>query len=169
MTVALVAAGRIGITARAMTDADLPFTAALYASTREQELARTNWPDDERRRFLDQQHAAQHHHYSTHYPGIDMLILEQGGAAIGRLYLVEWPDEYRVVDIAVAAPARGRGIGRAVIEDVQRAAEARGKGVSIHVEKQNPARRLYERLGFVLAEDKGLYDLLKWRAAAGDQ
>jgi ribosomal protein S18 acetylase RimI-like enzyme len=33
-----------------------------------------------------------------------------------------------------------------------------GKVVSIHVEIYNPARRLYDRLGFVqVGEDKGIY------------
>jgi hypothetical protein len=37
--------------------------------------------------------------------------------------------------------------------------------VSIHVEKFNPAMRLYRRLGFLTEEDKGVYDLMRWRAA----
>jgi hypothetical protein len=37
--------------------------------------------------------------------------------------------------------------------------------VSIHVEKLNPAMRLYRRLGFVTEEDKGVYDLMRWTAA----
>ena len=41
---------------------------------------------------------------------------------------------------------------------------ATGRAVSIHVEKQNPAMRLYKRLGFETIEDKGVYDLLEWRA-----
>jgi hypothetical protein len=34
--------------------------------------------------------------------------------------------------------------------------------LSIHVETFNPAKRLYERLGFVVAEDKGVYQLMTW-------
>ena len=43
--------------------------------------------------------------------------------------------------------------------------------MSIHVEKFNPAMRLYRRLGFVTEEDKGVYDLMRWRrtAASGHQ
>ncbi len=44
-------------------------------------------------------------------------------------------------------------------------AAAADKDVSIHVEKYNPAMRLYRRLGFVTEEDKGVYDLMRWRAA----
>jgi ribosomal protein S18 acetylase RimI-like enzyme len=44
-------------------------------------------------------------------------------------------------------------------------AAAAGKAVTIHVEKNNPAMRLYRRLGFRTEEDKGVYDLMRWTAA----
>ena len=40
-------------------------------------------------------------------------------------------------------------------------ADAAGKRVTIHVEPLNPARRLYDRLGFAVAEDQGVYVLLE--------
>ena len=42
---------------------------------------------------------------------------------------------------------------------------AAGKALSIHVEKFNPALRLYERLGFSVKEDKGVYLLMEWRGS----
>ena len=49
---------------------------------------------------------------------------------------------------------------------MQRRAAAGGKSVTIHVERMNPALRLYERLGFRLVEDKGVYLFLSWGADA---
>ena len=145
-----------------MNDADLPFVAALYASTRAEELALTGWPEAQQQLFLDQQHRAQDHHYRTYYPEMEWLILEKEGAAIGRLYLSEWESEFRVVDISLLPDHRGGGVGGAVFADVQAVATAAGKGVSTHVEKANPARRLYLRLGFSVVADKGVYELLEW-------
>ena len=159
----LNAAARLGVTARPMTDDDLPFVAALYASTRAEELAPLPWPDENKRAFLEQQHRAQHAHYRAHYADADWLILEREGHPIGRLYLDEWREQLRVIDISLAAEARGEGIGGAILADIIAAAGTAGKGVSIHVEKTNPARHLYERLGFELVEDKGVYDLMAWR------
>jgi ribosomal protein S18 acetylase RimI-like enzyme len=51
------------------------------------------------------------------------------------------------------------------MQDLIDEADAAGKAVSIHVEKNNPARRLYERLGFVVAGEQGVYDRLEWRPA----
>lgn len=148
-----------------MTDADLAFVAGLYASTRYQELAVTGWPPEQQHAFLLQQHGAQHAHYRANYPGAEWLIVERGGVPVGRLYRVSWPREIRIIDISLLPGARGVGIGTSILTAIQAEAKEGGKAVSIHVEKNNPARSLYDRLGFTVAEDKGVYDLMEWRAA----
>ncbi len=35
--------------------------------------------------------------------------------------------------------------------------------LSIHVEHDNPARRLYDRLGFQHVDTNGVYHLMEWR------
>jgi ribosomal protein S18 acetylase RimI-like enzyme len=42
-------------------------------------------------------------------------------------------------------------------------AGAAGKAVRIHVERNNPAMRLYERLGFQPVEEHGIYWLMEWK------
>jgi GNAT superfamily N-acetyltransferase len=157
----LRAAAPLGLVYRAFEPADYDFIEALYLSTRAEELALSGWPEAERSAFLAQQHRAQHHHYQTYYPNAERLILMKDGAAIGRLYIDAWTQELRIVDISLMPPARGQGIGEAILRDVIEWASTAGKGVSIHVEKINPAKRLYQRLGFVVVEDKGVYDLME--------
>ena len=165
----LRAAAAFGLSFRPATEDDLPFFAALYASTREEEMAQSGWPPELQRAFLQQQHEAQHAHYANVYAEAERLVVLHGGEAIGRLYLSEWPSQIRIVDISLVPDARGRGLGDALLRDLQADAASRGKGVSIHVEKFNPARNLYVRLGFELVEDKGIYDLMMWRPDAGPQ
>jgi GNAT superfamily N-acetyltransferase len=50
-----------------------------------------------------------------------------------------------LVYVAVNAAMRGRGIGANII---QAAIKHAGGDVALHVEYDNPAKRLYERLGF---------------------
>ena len=38
-----------------------------------------------------------------------------------------------------------------------------GKRVSIHVEQNNPARNLYDRLGFEEAGSFGMHTLMEWK------
>jgi ribosomal protein S18 acetylase RimI-like enzyme len=155
------AAAEFGIAYRPFTQGDLPFVAELYASTRRWEVALAGWPLETQEAFLAQQHEAQHQHYSAHYEGIERLVVECGGEAIGRLYLHEGEQDLRIVDISLVASCRARGIGGAILRDVMADAHGRGKSASIHVEKNNPARRLYLRLGFVEAADRGVYDFLQ--------
>jgi ribosomal protein S18 acetylase RimI-like enzyme len=56
-----------------------------------------------------------------------------------------------------------RGIGTKLLRELQDEAHTAGKVLTIHVEKFNPALRLYQRLGFQQIEDKGVYLLLEWK------
>lgn len=155
-------AASFGITFREMTADDMPFLAEVYRSTREEEMARAGWDEDEKQAFISMQFLAQHQHYQTHYPDALWLIIKRSGAAIGRLYLERWQSEHRIIDIALQPAHRGTGIGGAILRDLMDEASAAQKAVGIHVEKANPAMALYQRLGFVTIEDKGVYDLLRW-------
>ena len=66
-----------------------------------------------------------------------------------------------MIDIALMPEHRGAGIGTKLLKELQEEAKAAGKKLSIHVERFNPARRLYERLGFQQVEEKEVY-LCSW-------
>ena len=151
---------------RAMAEADLPFIAALYASTRAEEVAQTGWPEEFQRAFLAQQHQAQHDHYQAHFPDAEWLVVEAAGEAIGRLYLDDRDGDLHLIDISLAPERRGGGIGTAIMADLLDWAGARGKTMTLYVEPPNPARRLYERLGFASEGEAGVYQMMVWRAEA---
>lgn len=157
------AAAAYGVTWRTMREGDLAFAASVYASTRIEELAATGWPEEAKQAFLAQQHQAQHHHYRRHYEGADWLIVERNGAPIGRLYLCEGGSDIRLIDIALLPRHRGTGIGAAMVDDLLAWARALGKSVSLHVEPNNPVRRLYQRLGFVAGGMAGAYQRMDWK------
>ena len=142
---------------------DDAFLRRVYASTREEELRPVPWTPSEKEAFLRQQFEAQHAFYQERYTGTRFEVILQDGQPIGRLYVARWSDEIRIVDIALLPEHRGAGIGGAIVRGLLAEAAAAGKPVRIHVERLNPARRLYERLGFVPIEDKGVYYLMEWR------
>jgi GNAT superfamily N-acetyltransferase len=157
----LKAASAFGVSYRQFTDGDVPFVSELYASTRREEIAVTGWPVELQESFLAQQAAAQHSHYALHFGDAEWMIIERGGEPIGRLYLDERPGTLHIVDIALLPHGRGQGVGGAILRDILDRAAVLGKAVSIHLERTNPARTLYERLGFEVVEDHGAYDLLR--------
>jgi ribosomal protein S18 acetylase RimI-like enzyme len=161
-----VRAGDAGLTFRPIAETDLPFLGQLYASTRIGELSVTDWSDAQKADFLASQFRAQHVHYQRYYPGADWLVIVHAGEDIGRLYVERWPSQVRIIDIAFLPAHCGKGFGTALLRDLMDGAATAGKAVSIHVEKNNPAMRLYRRLGFRTEEDKGVYDLMRWEAAA---
>ncbi len=152
-------------------DDDLPFLAELYASTRRAEVDPLPWTAEEKEGFLRWQFESQHRHYLEYYPGCERLVVERpiGGATsaatapVGRLYVDRWPDQIRLVDIALLPEHRGRGLGSALLETILAEGRRRSLPVTIHVEANNPALRLYRRLGFRHVDDNGVYQLLEWR------
>jgi GNAT superfamily N-acetyltransferase len=149
---------------RPITPEDEAFLANLYASTRAEELSVTSWSDEEKSLFCRMQFNAQTAHYRENYPGASFQIIERNSLPAGRLYVARWEREIRIVDIALMPEHRGAGIGTKFLKELQEEAKAAGKKLSIHVEQFNPARRLYERLGFKQVEEKGVYLLMEWSA-----
>lgn len=161
MPLRLDAAASLGLVLRPMEAADAPFVASLYASTRAEEVARFGWPAGQQRAFLSQQSDAQERYFRSRYPDAKWLIVERDGAAVGRLYLDESAQALHIVDISLLPAARGQGIGGALLADVVAAAAAAGRKATMQVERSNPARRLYARLGFVVAGETDVHLLLE--------
>lgn len=60
------------------------------------------------------------------------------------------------LSIAIVADRRRGGVGRQLLRELIDASVARGcSALSLSVREENPARRLYESLGFVLVEKHG--------------
>jgi GNAT superfamily N-acetyltransferase len=137
----------------------------VYASTRETELAAVDWEPAQKEGFLRQQFEAQHTWYQENYAGAEFLVIEREGGPAGRLYVARWEREIRLVDIALLPEHRSGGIGSAILGVLLAEGDAAGKPVSIHVERWNPALRLYERLGFTPIEERGPYLLMERKPA----
>lgn len=147
---------------RPIREDDVPFLYCLYAGTRAEEMALLDWPSNEKDAFLRMQFLAQDQYYQTRFGGARFDVIERGDEPIGRLYVDRRADEIRLIDIALVPEHRGRGVGSALVQALLAEAAAAGKPVRIHVERLNPARRLYERLGFVERADDGIYVLMEW-------
>jgi len=137
------------------------FLVELYASTREAELAQVDWDEATKRAFVEHQFNAQDAHYRGNYPGATLDVIEVGGVPAGRLYVHRGPSDIRIMDIALAPAFRGRGIGTALLRELMAEADESGRKLSIHVEVNNPARSLYDRLGFLPVGEHGVYVLME--------
>ena len=137
----------------------------MYASTRAEELSVVPWDDAQKAAFLRQQFDAQDAWWRENYAEASFDVIVVDGEPAGRLYVHRGAREIRIVDVALLPEHRGNGVGSRLLEDLLAEADEAGKSVTIHVERMNPALRLYDRLGFRVAEDKGVYFFLERPAA----
>lgn len=159
-------AGSGAVTLRTATDADYDFMRRLYHAVRAEEMKQFPFSDTQKVIFLNEQFAAQFQHYGIHYPTCERNIVEVDGAPAGRLWIDEWKDQIRLVDIALMPEYRAGGIGSRLLRDILARGAAARKPVTIHVEAYNPALRLYERLGFEKIDTNGVYYLMRWTPPA---
>ena len=84
-----------------------------------------------------------------HQGGFAVLAREEGkivGAVIvNKTGMEGYIPENILVYIAVDRSQRGKGVGKALMEEAIRSAKG---NIALHVEPDNPARKLYEKLGF---------------------
>ena len=133
---------------RAAIEADLPDILAIYNDAVLHSTAIWNWsPVDlaNRRAWYE----------ARRVQGYPILVAEEAGAVQGYASYGDWRpfDGYRYTvehSVYVAAPARGRGAGRALIEGLIDAARAGGKHVMLGgIDATNEASlALHRRLGF---------------------
>lgn len=151
------------IALRPVTADDTEFLVAVYAGTRAEELAAVPWDDTERDAFLRMQFGAQDRYWREHKPGAELSVVLVDGEPAGRLYVDRLPAEIRIVDIALLPAHRGGGVGTRLLTDILQEGHRTNLPVTIHVEQFNPARALYERLGFRQIDTTGVHHLLERR------
>ncbi len=154
------------ISLRDIQDSDLPILCEIYGSTRTEELERgTNWNEQQKKLFIEQQFFAQHQYYQKNYTQAKFYIIEKDNVAIGRLYVDAFfeKNSIRIIDITLLPNWRQKNIGTTILEEIIKKATLKDMNVSIHVESFNPAMNLYKRLGFTkISETNGVYHLMEW-------
>jgi ribosomal protein S18 acetylase RimI-like enzyme len=139
---------------RAALPADAAFEHFLYASTRDD--LRPLGPEvfDG---LVGMQFRAQAMSIRLDHPHAERKIVVVEDVSAGRLITDGSGDDIEVIDVALLPQFRGQGLGTSVLRGVLAQADRLGRAVRLHVEKQNRVVRLYERLGFSIFEDVGMY------------
>jgi ribosomal protein S18 acetylase RimI-like enzyme len=149
---------------RLATAEDEGFLFRLFAEGRMAELAQWGIPSSQAEQLTQLQYRGQRITYLQRYPRAENLILlSECGTPAGRMLLDRQPDRWRIIDIAVLTEFRHRGVATRAIRDCQFRCRASGSRLELQVDPANPARMLYERLGFRVAAEVGASLEMIWR------
>lgn len=128
-----------GPTLRRVTADDRPFVKQVYFDTQRWLIEKLfGWRGDE----------IEEAKFDESYDQRNTYIVQLAGEDVGWVTVLREPDRVEVDSIYLAAAQQGQGYGTVLMERIIAEADAEGKPVTLSTAKINPARRLYERLGF---------------------
>jgi GNAT superfamily N-acetyltransferase len=101
--------------------------------------------------------------HREHYPCVGFDLVRIDGEPAGPLYLNREIPRSGSWTSRFVPEHRGKGVGTALLRDLLAEADPARRRLTIYVERLNRALRFYERLGFSVAADKGVYLFLDVR------
>ena len=154
---------------RPVEEKDNLFIEAVYRSTREAELNLTNWSEEQKNAFSNMQSMAQLAEYKTKFPSAAWQVILYKKQDAGRFYTWESDQEIRLIDITLLPQFRGKGIGTFLLQELIQKSNKVQKKISLHVEPDNPALQLYQRLGFIHLRNNGRHYYMERNPGLGNK
>jgi ribosomal protein S18 acetylase RimI-like enzyme len=139
------------IALRPSTSEDSDFLYNLRRAALQQYVANT-WGWDE---------AWQRNYFQQHFNPEECQVIMFQGTDVGVLSVRKRETEVFLNFIEVLPEYQNQGIGTAVIKSILEEAHHTGQPVSLQVMKVNPARSLYERLGFLTTGETATHYLMR--------
>lgn len=107
--------------------------------------------------------AAQRRLFQERFEPARIQILEHEGEAVGYISVERNEECLFLSAIEIAPQVQNRGIGTGLIRDLQSEAARRRIPLRLWVLQGNPARRLYERLGFTATGETETHITMSWQ------
>lgn len=145
------------ITLRPAVEKDYKFLYQLHRQTLKLSIQETWGWDEEWQRA----------HFQQHFDLTGKDIIQHNGRDIGCLTVLDEEDHIFLSYIAIAPEFQNYGIGTRLIREVLAKGGRSSKPVTLKVLKTNPARVLYERLGFVITKTTDTHYLMRADTARG--
>ena len=131
------------LTRRKATPEDLPFLVKLRHETMNPHLAASG---------ADQSEEEHLRRVLVHFECAEILI--QGSEPVGLLKVVRDATIWELVQVQLRPSLQGQGLGTKLLKQLVSEAQAANAHLRLSVLKANPARRLYERMGFVVVAEQ---------------
>lgn len=144
---------------------DQEFLYRLFYSVHAEKLQLVSLSAEEKTRLVELMYQGYSHHYNSLAPISDDRLVLLDTEAIGRMILLQTREEIRLADLAILPQYRQRGIGSALIGQVQTESTMSKRPVRLQVARFDRALRLYQRLGFYKTDVQEPYIRLEWLAS----
>ncbi|AMP00742.1 acetyltransferase family protein [Collimonas arenae] len=131
------------------TEEDLSFLLALRDATMTPHLIRAGAAIDEASQLARIRYRFEH-----------AQIVSLKGRKIGLLKACKEEAQWYIVQIQIMPECQGQGLGRQIVEHILAQASRDRLPTALKVLEGNPARRLYEKLGFKEARQEGIEYLM---------
>lgn len=105
--------------------------------------------------------------FRERWDSAEVRIITRDGSDAGWMQVATEADALFLKQLFVDAPLRRQGIGTEITRRLITEAASAGRAVTLGVVKSNPAKRLYDRLGFRVTHDDGRKFYMR-RDSAGD-
>lgn len=112
-------------------------------------------------RWDDADHRAR---FTQAFASRSMTVVEVEDEPVGMISVAEDEDPIVLHDVQLVPHWQGRGLGTRLVHDVLLDARARQRAVELRVVRSNPARALYERLGFGVVTQTDEHVRMRWQA-----
>jgi ribosomal protein S18 acetylase RimI-like enzyme len=142
----------MNVSLRPATESDYAYLWWLHGATMRTYVdAIWGWDEAVQRRLFDDR-----------FDPARLEIIESAGEAVGVISVEQQREFISLSAIEVAPDFQSKGIGTRLIRDMQDEAERQCVPLRLRVLQGNPARRLYERLGFAETEETETHIMMNW-------
>jgi ribosomal protein S18 acetylase RimI-like enzyme len=151
----------VEISLRPARQEDEAFLFALFCTSPEYAYL----PAEMRDQLLRMQYSAQRSAYGQEFPGSGYEVVLQDEERVGRFWVAGRDEDFYLVDVALLPEYRGKGIGSALINELQKHARNAGKAVRCSVSRFNSGSlRFHQRHGFVVDSEDEMNFSLVWKS-----
>lgn len=141
----------------------------LFAESKRAEFTLAGVPRMQAEMLAQMQYRGRMLTYKSTFPdAVDSILCltdeVEGGTPVGRLLVDRRLHCWRILDIAILAEHRGKGMATSALRECQAQCRAAGARLELEVDAHNSARGLYERLGFRKTSEDILTVRMSWSA-----
>jgi len=115
------------------------------------------------RPYVEKTHEWDETLFDKYFEPEKVSIIQVNGIDIGMFKVEYFEDYIYLADIQISEGYQGKGIGSTIIQTLIKKSQKTNLPIRLKVLKVNPARHLYEKLGFQLSEEQNYSVVLEYK------